>query len=146
MPPYDKRPIAERFWSFVDRDGECWTWKGSTNGAKGYGRFYPTHGLRVYAHRFAYELANGNFDPQIEVLHSCDNPRCVNPSHLSLGSHTDNMRDMSRKGRHVGNRWAERTHCKNGHEFDASTPRRKDGSRACNSCKRESLQRRKARA
>lgn len=64
----------------------------------GYGRF-RFNGKAILAHRASYEIYNGVAPGKMDVLHSCDNPRCVNPMHLSLGTHDDNMRDMARKGR-----------------------------------------------
>lgn len=89
------------FWRQVDKSGECWNWIGAYPGGAGgrrYGRF-GYGGRKVAAHRFSYELANGPVPAGMHVLHRCDNTRCVNPSHLFLGSHTDNMRDMFGKGR-----------------------------------------------
>jgi hypothetical protein len=81
----------------------CWEWTGSLN-AWGYGT--QTVGSRtdntkktVLAHRLFYKLANGEFDEALRVLHKCDNPKCVNPSHLFLGTDKDNVDDMIRKGR-----------------------------------------------
>lgn len=104
----------ERFWSKVDKSGDCWIWTGGKD-RKGYGKFsmgsqFKPDGSRrnsmVSAHRFSYELVHGPI-PDHEslhglcVLHSCDTPGCVNPNHLSLGTNKDNVRDMDRKGRRV---------------------------------------------
>lgn len=85
------------FWTYVDQTGECWLWTGSRN-HDGYGLFkHPPRG--VCAHRYAWELAHGVAPGKRHVLHSCDNPPCVRPSHLFLGDHAINMADMGRKGR-----------------------------------------------
>lgn len=84
-----------RFWDKVDRSGECWEWTSQRNGG-GYGLF-SLNGKPVYAHRLSYYLSNGVFDGF--VLHKCDNPPCVNPEHLFVGTHQDNMDDMYAKGR-----------------------------------------------
>ncbi len=87
------------FWSKVsvtDTQG-CWEWQG-TRLPTGYGRF-KSQGATFYAHRFSYSLRNGPIPPREVVLHSCDNPPCVNPAHLSAGSQAENLRDMRRKGR-----------------------------------------------
>jgi hypothetical protein len=86
----------DAFWLRAHRtpDG-CWPWL-LAPGHNGYGRFGKP-GLR--AHRVAYALANGPIPDGSHVLHDCDNPACVRPSHLKLGTHQDNMRDRDRKGR-----------------------------------------------
>ncbi len=87
-----------RFWMRVDRSGACWVWKSSqSRGA--YGSFRRDDGVAVGAHRHSYALRHGPIPAGLHVLHSCDNPPCVNPDHLSLGTHADNMRDMATKGR-----------------------------------------------
>lgn len=98
-------PAAERFWKKVQKhDDGCWLWTAGTDG-KGYGQFRIRLGLKTKAHRFSYELAHGPIPKADEgyhgwcVLHRCDNPACVRPEHLMLGTHQDNMRDMWQKGR-----------------------------------------------
>lgn len=90
--------IIQRFWKRVRKSDpdKCWIWRGAT--AKGYGM------LRVGernqgAHRISYYLAHGDCPKDLMVLHACDNPRCVNPAHLSLGTCADNIHDMHKKGR-----------------------------------------------
>ena len=81
--------------------GECWEWSGAII-PTGYGRFNAvTHRGRqaVPAHRFAYVSANGPIDGGLVVRHRCDNRRCVNPTHLELGSQADNLADMVKRGR-----------------------------------------------
>lgn len=104
----------ERFWSKVDKSGECWMWTGGKD-RKGYGKFsmgsqFKADGSRrnsmVSAHRFSYELVHGPIPAHdsfhgLCVLHSCDNPGCVKPDHLSLGTNKDNVHDMDRKGRRI---------------------------------------------
>jgi hypothetical protein len=91
-----RRSLAERFWEKVDKSGECWEWTGCKN-QHGYGRI-NNHGYPEYAHRVAWLLQYGAF-PAGHLLHSCDNPACVWHEHLHEGTHTDNMRDMTVKGR-----------------------------------------------
>lgn len=85
----------ERFYSKVDKTGDCWLWTGCRL-SNGYGQFYYK-GRNHGAHRVSYILSHGEIPEGCVVMHSCDNPQCVNPAHLSLGSHTDNMKDMARK-------------------------------------------------
>jgi hypothetical protein len=99
--PYVRRGAAlqERLDHYTDKSAGpegCWPWMGAL--AKGYGHLY-WRGRRCLAHRLSFEVANGTIPPGAHVLHRCDNPRCVNPAHLSAGSHLDNMRDMHAKGR-----------------------------------------------
>ena len=77
---------------------DCWLWRGCLS-ADGYGSL-EIDGKSVLAHRFAYELANGAVGSGLCVCHHCDTPACVNPAHLFVGTHTDNMRDEVRKGRY----------------------------------------------
>lgn len=98
-------PLADRFWEKVDRSGgseSCWLWLANTNGGtiseSAYGRF-KVDGRNRLAHRVAWELIHGSIPNGLWVLHRCDNPKCVNPGHLFLGTRSDNMRDAGRKGR-----------------------------------------------
>jgi len=95
--------LRERFWekARIGSDSECWEWTGEKS-ESGYGRFVI---LRKHfgAHRLAYEFThNTPVSPGLFVCHTCDNRPCVNPSHLWLGTHQDNMRDMILKGRSTG--------------------------------------------
>ncbi len=96
---YPARPVAERFWEKVDKSGDCWLWTASRQEA-GYGRFVVTKGSSpVGAHRLSYELEVGPIPDGLQVLHRCDNPACVRPSHLFVGTQADNIEDMHAKGR-----------------------------------------------
>ncbi len=100
---YVSAPIADRFWPKVLVDDGCWAWTGAKN-KHGYGTF-ETVRLRAravkYAHRVAWELTNGPIPPGMCACHHCDNPSCVRPGHLFLGSRADNLADMTAKGRRV---------------------------------------------
>lgn len=91
---------AERFLSRVDTSGECWLWLGGRNHAQyGYAQLIGAR-KHTMAHRVAYMLATGAPIPQgVIVRHTCDNPPCVFPGHLLLGSKRDNAQDMARRGR-----------------------------------------------
>lgn len=86
----------DRFWAKVDKGDGCWCWTGT--GSR-YGMFWSGDGRRIGAHRFSYEMHRGPIPNGMLVMHTCDNPKCVNPDHLRLGTPKDNMEDMDRKGR-----------------------------------------------
>ena len=90
----------ERFWSKVDRSGgpdACWTWTGAR--VRGYGQFGLTRGFQVRAHRHSFMLANGDIPDGMCILHACNNPACVNPAHLSVGTQLENMQYAGQCGR-----------------------------------------------
>lgn len=93
-----------RFWQKVNIGSEdsCWEWKAAKTD-RGYGSFW-LNGSNHRAHRISYILAYGKFDINLCVCHKCDNPGCVNPNHLFLGTESDNNKDRANKGRSVGKR------------------------------------------
>ena len=128
------------FWSFVDigSDDACWSWRGR--------RLHDGRGIFRYrsdeatAPRWAWMLHNGLTIPKgLEACHSCDNPNCVNPRHIWIGSHADNMRDASRKNRlsRQGNVVTKaKTHCPQGHPYDEANTYWYRGHRQCLTCRR----------
>lgn len=106
--------MSERFWSKVRKSDGCWEWTAGTfRQTIGYGAFKVREGgrwVRRGAHRVAWALTFGPVPVGMFVLHKCDNPRCVRPEHLFLGTHAENMADRTRKGRQVGgeDHWAAR--------------------------------------
>ena len=120
-----------RFWSKVEKSEGCWTWTASRDPI-GYGTFGFDGKVRK-AHRVAYVLAFGEIPEGHHILHSCDNPPCVNPAHLRSGTRKDNMQDALKRGRHFQ---ANQTACKRGHPLDdINTYLTPDGRRNCRTCR-----------
>jgi hypothetical protein len=99
-------PELVKFWSKVDRSGECWEWKGARKPPENYGIM----GRNVRAHRWIFQKLNGPLPADKPfVCHKCDNPPCVRPDHLFAGSHDDNMRDCSVKKRTIMHKHPEKS-------------------------------------
>jgi hypothetical protein len=95
-----KEDIKKRFWKYVIKTESCWNWTGATD-SFGYGHIgtYIPKRTMIKAHRLSYEMHNGKIPKGLLVCHTCDNPKCVNPKHLWLGTIQDNMDDRTRKMR-----------------------------------------------
>jgi hypothetical protein len=127
-------PVSERFWSKVDKSGDCWTWTASHR-ADGYG-LVSVNGRFERAHRVALALTGIDVPEKMEVCHRCDNPSCVRPDHLFIGTHAENMRDMMSKDRFS---WPQRQiYCLRGiHLLAKSAKIDVRGERYCYPCKLE---------
>ena len=113
---------------------KCDEWEGykSTGKYGGYGMLYL--GSRMYmAHRLIWEQEHGAIPPGLVVMHSCDNPPCINIEHLSIGTPGDNVRDASAKGR-LANQ--QKTECPQGHSYTPENTGRNRGQRYCRECNR----------
>lgn len=136
---------VDRFWAKVNKHGTvirpelgpCWEWTAARFDS-GYG-MVGLNRKTSYTHRTSWVIHNGAIPDGLKVLHKCDNPPCVNPTHLFLGSAKDNTDDMNAK-----NRWVKPNHaktaCKNGHPFTADNLgafRASQGQRECRTCARE---------
>lgn len=130
----DLKAMLEDRYIKQDDDG-CWNFMAALDGS-GYGKLHI--GKRIYrqAHRISYEIHNGPIPNGMLVRHKCDNPRCVNPSHLEVGTSSQNVMDSVVRGGHAQ---ARKTHCPNGHEYTADNTYRRlgNGHRQCRACRRK---------
>ena len=134
---------VQLFWSRVNKNGPvhpvlgtpCWLWTGCLNRPDSpYGKFKAA-GRQVRAHRFAWEITSGPVPEGLWVLHHCDNPICVNPAHLFLGTNVENSADRDAKGR-TRNQNEGKTRCKHKHLFDEENTYWLNGGRQCRECVR----------
>lgn len=99
LAPDHPAPVADRLNARLDKSGDCWIWTGHKK-ASGHAQI-NRNGKHEYAHRIAWELANGPIPEGMQICHKCDNPPCCNPDHLFLGTQRDNMADKVSKGRQI---------------------------------------------
>lgn len=127
--------IITSFWSRVDKIDNCWLWTGAFF-ETGYGALSGENRKALRAHRFSYLLHNPDKDmTNLLVCHSCDNPKCVNPSHLFLGTSKENSQDMIKKSRH-GRKPEFRPFCPKGHSYlGDNLYYTSSGHQACRGCK-----------
>ena len=95
--------LEDRFWRFVDKTGNCWTWVGGSKTKKGYGMIQigGQGSSRILAHRLSYRIHHGEIPDGLVVMHNCDNPSCVNPEHLETGTTSENVKQAYDKRRKV---------------------------------------------
>ena len=132
----------EKFFNKVFKTNACWNWIGAKSD-RDYGQIV-INGRNTKAHRFSFELHFGEIPKGLCVLHKCDNPTCVNPSHLFLGTLRDNQIYASMKGRSNDGGARLKTHCIHGHKFTKKNTRinfskkavNTRGYRKCRTCDR----------
>ena len=135
-----RRALRERFWAKVQKGAGCWLWTGC-KGYDGYGHFRLGTRSATRAHRVSWELHYGPIPEGLLVCHRCDNPTCVRPDHLVLGTSADNERDKARKGKRAwgtagGGYNRAKTSCPQGHSYRGRNVYiAPNGSRSCRACR-----------
>ncbi len=125
--------VVERFWPKVRKSEGCWDWTASKI-VSGYGKF-NAGGTTVYAHRLAYELVVGPIPEGLTIDHLCRNRGCVNPTHLEVVSHGENVRRGAAAGT-FGKANRVKTYCPHGHPYSVENTRLYRGMRYCKACGR----------
>lgn len=129
-----------RFLKYVNTRNPCWEWTGIKNKKK-YGVFHIDR-MPFFAHRYMYQLVYGTLKSHQFILHECDNPSCVNPKHLKIGTIKQNILDCVNRGRQHN---ANKTHCPKGHRYfgdnlkikiNKSGMKKGKRSRVCITCER----------
>jgi hypothetical protein len=138
-PDHLEAPTPEQlFWSKVEKTAECWLWTGALS--DGYGSV-GYKGKTRKAYRVAFELSGGTIPHGLELDHLCRNRRCVRPNHLEPVTKAENMRrgNLATASAQRAEKMRTATHCRRGHAFTADNVLpRKDGRRACRTCRRMS--------
>jgi hypothetical protein len=131
------KTVEERFFEKVNITDSCWIWIGTPN-RDGYGRM-SVNKKQYLAHRLSYQIHKGEISNDLCVCHTCDNPSCVNPEHLWIGTHQNNVTDKVNKNRHAKGKMlpnGSKTHCIYGHEFNEENTYLFNGKRACRICRK----------
>jgi hypothetical protein len=123
--------VTARFWSHVDKTGECWLWTFHKNRA-GYGTFWDGE-RKVLAHRWSFSQAEGEIPEGLVLDHLCRTPACIRPSHLRAVTHRENV-VLAPGSLAPSAMYAARTHCSWGHELAGANLKMRDGYRVCRAC------------
>lgn len=121
----------QRLWDKINKTSGCWVWTGAGLTSRGYGLFWKD-GKVQSAHRVVYELLVGEIPEGLTLDHLCRNRACVNPQHLEPVTQKVN----TLRGESLSAKYAQRTHCKNGHEYTTENTSLQYGWRRCNECNR----------
>lgn len=129
-----------RFWTKVSFTSSCWLWTANQNG-RGYGRVVQDGASRP-VHRVAFEEFNGQIPEGMEIDHLCKVRHCVNPAHLRVVTHLENVRAGDGAWMRQAQLGRSKTHCNAAHEFTPeNTWIRKNGTRQCRQCRRDATNR-----